>query len=227
MGCYYTAHALLPGMIARRAGHICFISSMVYVSPMAGYTSYSPTKAAVRHLADCLRSELAGTGVTVSVGYPPDTQTPGFEVENETKSGVTHAIMEHEGEIVHTPAAVAACLFRGLRRGAYHLPTPSLLHSLALSLVAGLTPRPRWLLLEALLAPILVIVGWVTYVQQDAVVRKWRAAQPRQARPPVLCAARCAPLRTLAPWQARPRHVCFSVCVGLYVGRCPYGGASV
>ena len=29
--------------------------------------------------------QLAGTGVRVSVGYPPDTDTPGHGVENETK----------------------------------------------------------------------------------------------------------------------------------------------
>lgn len=39
----------------------------------AGYTSYAPSKWALRGLADSLRNELAGTGVEVSVAYPPDT----------------------------------------------------------------------------------------------------------------------------------------------------------
>lgn len=201
MGCYYTAHTLLPGMISRGTGHLCFVSSMVYANPMAGYSGYAPTKAAVRHLADCLRSELSGTGVTVSLGYPPDTQTPGFDVENQTKAGVTHAIMEHENESVHTPESVAVCMMRGLRRGAYHLPTPSLFHSLGLSLVAGITPRPRWILLEVLLAPLLVIVSWITYVQQDAVVRKWRAAQALKARPPAACTMPSTPSPPPRPFQ--------------------------
>ena len=38
-----------------------------------GYCSYAPTKWALRGLADCLRNELLGTGVEVSVAYPPDT----------------------------------------------------------------------------------------------------------------------------------------------------------
>ena len=41
--------------------------------PTAGYCSYAPTKWALRGLADCLRNELQGTGVEVSVAYPPDT----------------------------------------------------------------------------------------------------------------------------------------------------------
>jgi NAD(P)-dependent dehydrogenase (short-subunit alcohol dehydrogenase family) len=31
---------------------------------------------AVRGLADALRNELVGTGVRVSIAYPPDTDTP-------------------------------------------------------------------------------------------------------------------------------------------------------
>lgn len=189
LGSYYTAHALVPGMISRGEGHICFISSMAYVNPMAGFTGYGPSKAAVRHLADCMRSELSGTGVTVSVGYPPDTETPGFENENKSKSGVVHALLESENEVVHSPETVAACLFKGLQRRAYHLPTPVLFHRLGLSLVAGITPRPLWLILEMLIAPILVLVAFVSQTQQDAVVRKWRAAQspatPVRPRPPL------------------------------------------
>lgn len=40
---------------------------------LPGYSSYAPSKWAVRGLADCLHNELQGTGVHVSVAYPPDT----------------------------------------------------------------------------------------------------------------------------------------------------------
>lgn len=39
----------------------------------AGYCSYAPSKWALRGLADSLHNELQGTGVRVSVAYPPDT----------------------------------------------------------------------------------------------------------------------------------------------------------
>lgn len=40
---------------------------------LPGYSSYAPSKWAVRGLADCLHNELQGTGVHISVAYPPDT----------------------------------------------------------------------------------------------------------------------------------------------------------
>jgi 3-dehydrosphinganine reductase len=153
---------------------------MAYVAPMAGYSGYAPTKAAVRHLADCLRNELQGTGVTVSVGYPPDTQTPGFDKENECKPGETRAISDALQDQVYTAEAVAKCMFQGLQRGKYHLPNPDFGHMMGLSLVAGMTPRPRNAIVEVLLAPILVIVSMVLGRQQDSIVRKYRKQHPLQ-----------------------------------------------
>lgn len=151
---------------------------MIYASPMAGFTSYCPTKAAVRHFADALRSELVGTGVTVSVGYPPDTQTPGLDKENKDKASIVHALFERTKEKVHSADVVAECLYRGLQRGDYHLPTPVLLHRLALSIVAGTTPKPRWAIIEFLMAPLLVILAVAIRIAQDRVVRSWAQSRP-------------------------------------------------
>jgi NAD(P)-dependent dehydrogenase (short-subunit alcohol dehydrogenase family) len=41
--------------------------------PPTGYSSYAASKWALRGMADCLRNELLGTGVEISVAYPPDT----------------------------------------------------------------------------------------------------------------------------------------------------------
>ena len=46
-----------------------------------GYTSYSPSKAALRAFAEALHMELLPRGVGVSIMYPPNTQTEGFEEE--------------------------------------------------------------------------------------------------------------------------------------------------
>lgn len=181
-GCYHTAHVLLPGMLSRNAGHLCFVSSMAYVAPMAGYSGYCPTKAAVRHLADCLRSELLGTGVSVSVGYPPDTQTPGFDKENKTKPGETLAVMDAVQDQVYRADAVAKCMFTGLQRGRYHLPNPDFGHNMGLSMVAGLTPRPKWALVEILMAPLLVIIALILGKLQDRAVMQYR--RKSQASPP-------------------------------------------
>ena len=49
-----------------------------------GYTAYAPTKFAIVGLTDALRNELKPYNISFSVLYPPDTDTPGFEVENRT-----------------------------------------------------------------------------------------------------------------------------------------------
>ncbi|KAL4310111.1 hypothetical protein GQ457_01G030430 [Hibiscus cannabinus] len=44
-----------------------------------GYSAYSATKFGLRGLAEALQQELISDNIHVSVIYPPDTQTPGFE----------------------------------------------------------------------------------------------------------------------------------------------------
>src|SRR6185295_8258897 len=54
--------------------------------------AYSATKFAQVGLAECLRSELVGTGIHVSVVYPVSTETEFFDVMSaETGSKVTRA----------------------------------------------------------------------------------------------------------------------------------------
>ena len=67
--------ALLPGMIARRRGHVFAITSLF--GPYAGpnVAVYCATKAALRSYCACLRMELAGTGIRVTEIAPGRTET--------------------------------------------------------------------------------------------------------------------------------------------------------
>ena len=49
-----------------------------------GYTAYSPSKFALRAFAEALYSELLPKGVGVSILYPPNTATEGFDEELKT-----------------------------------------------------------------------------------------------------------------------------------------------
>jgi len=60
------AHALLPGMLARRRGALVFIGSLAGTAATAGASTYSASKFGLRGFALALRAELAGTGVGVS-----------------------------------------------------------------------------------------------------------------------------------------------------------------
>ena len=50
--------AFLPGMVRKGHGQVVLVSSAAAVCGVAGFSSYAPSKAAVRSLADTLRNEV-------------------------------------------------------------------------------------------------------------------------------------------------------------------------
>jgi 3-dehydrosphinganine reductase len=91
-GTLYPIRAVLPSMEARRQGHLVLVSSGAGLVGIYGYTPYSPTKFALRGLAESLRGELKPMGVHISIVYPPDTDTPQLEQESRTKPEETKRI---------------------------------------------------------------------------------------------------------------------------------------
>jgi len=77
--------AFLPHMIEAGGGHIAVVSSVLGYMGAMGYATYAPTKYALVGLVESLRHELKSRGIRFSVLFPPDTDTPGFAIENETK----------------------------------------------------------------------------------------------------------------------------------------------
>jgi len=63
-------HVLLPRMLARRHGHIVNIASVGGLASTPGIAVYCATKFGLVGFSETLRSELAGTGVSVSVICP-------------------------------------------------------------------------------------------------------------------------------------------------------------
>jgi short-subunit dehydrogenase len=64
------AHAVAPDMIARGAGVIVNISSLVALTPPAGMASYAAAKAGLAAFSESLGDELAASGVHVLTVYP-------------------------------------------------------------------------------------------------------------------------------------------------------------
>jgi short-subunit dehydrogenase len=64
------AHALLPAMIARGAGHVVFVSSLSGKAASPGSSIYSATKFGLRGFTLGLREDLADTGVGASLVFP-------------------------------------------------------------------------------------------------------------------------------------------------------------
>jgi NAD(P)-dependent dehydrogenase (short-subunit alcohol dehydrogenase family) len=60
------ARRALPAMIERRSGKVINVSSGAALVPIAGYTAYSSSKAALIHLTVCLAEEVKAYGVNVN-----------------------------------------------------------------------------------------------------------------------------------------------------------------
>jgi NAD(P)-dependent dehydrogenase (short-subunit alcohol dehydrogenase family) len=108
--------ALAPAMKGR-GGTIVNTSSMAGFVGVFGYTDYCASKFAVIGFSEALRSELKPYRVAVQVLCPPDTDTPGFAVENATKPAETRAVSASARPM--TADQVAVALLRGLRRGTF------------------------------------------------------------------------------------------------------------
>jgi NADP-dependent 3-hydroxy acid dehydrogenase YdfG len=92
-GTYHATRAVLPLFRSQRAGHVIFVSSIVGKRGVPYMGAYSATKFAQVGLAECLRSELLGTNIYVSVVYPVSTETEFFDVmSRETGTEVTRAM---------------------------------------------------------------------------------------------------------------------------------------
>jgi len=64
---------------------LVFFSSAVACCGMIGYSSYSPSKFALRGLCDSINLELSSQKVDVHLYLPSNIDTPGFIIENLTK----------------------------------------------------------------------------------------------------------------------------------------------
>ena len=115
-GCWSTVSAVVPAMKARGSGYIVNTASLAGLIGVFGYTDYCASKFAVVGFSEALRSELRPFGITVSVLCPPDTDTPGFAVENTTKPPETHAVSA--GTKLLTTDQVADELLAGMARRA-------------------------------------------------------------------------------------------------------------
>lgn len=91
-GTLYVTKAVLPGMMARRSGHIINISSAAGFIGVFGYSAYGASKFAVAGFSEVLRAEMKQYGIRVSVVFPPDTETPQLDYENQFKPPETKAI---------------------------------------------------------------------------------------------------------------------------------------
>jgi 3-dehydrosphinganine reductase len=141
LGTLYAIRAALPSMRARKQGKVVLISSGAALMGIFGYSSYGPSKFAVRGLAETLRAELSADRIAVSIAYPPDTETPMLEEEMKIAPAETRAICALAK--TWTADAVADAVLDGVRRGAFAI-TPGGTLTLMNRWPGMIIPLLRW-----------------------------------------------------------------------------------
>ncbi len=122
-GSLYCLMAIIGSMKKKGKGQIVLLSSGAGLIGLYGYSAYSPSKFAVRGLAESLRGELRLFNIHLAVVYPPDTNTPGLEAENKTKPPETKAITATAK--IWTAEDVAQTIVQGIKKKAFMI-TPGL-----------------------------------------------------------------------------------------------------
>ncbi len=110
-GSWNTVAALLPAM-KEKGGIIVNTSSVAGLVGVFGYTDYCASKFALIGFSEALKGEISCHGIQVKVLCPPDTDTPGFEMENQTKPDETRAIASNAKLL--TADQVAQALVSGM-----------------------------------------------------------------------------------------------------------------
>jgi len=92
MGTYLAARAALVRFREQGRGHIVIVSSIVGKRGVPYMGAYAATKFAQVGLAECLRAELRGSDIHVSVVFPISTETEFFDVMTRRSGAVTRAM---------------------------------------------------------------------------------------------------------------------------------------
>jgi uncharacterized protein len=106
--------AVLPQMVARKKGRILNVASVYSFAPVPFQAVYSACKAFLLTFSESLRSELKGTGVTVTALCPGTVRT-----EFRSRAGIAH----RNSSAGATPEAVAKTAVRQTLQGK-HLVVP-------------------------------------------------------------------------------------------------------
>jgi 3-dehydrosphinganine reductase len=117
LGSVFTTKAALPFLLERKKSAVVFVSSAAGIKGIFGYSSYSPTKAAVLSLAEAVKSELKDKGLQVTVLCPPDVDTPGHAEELKIRPPECDALAESAG--LMTASEMAEVFMEGFKKGKF------------------------------------------------------------------------------------------------------------
>jgi 3-dehydrosphinganine reductase len=113
LGSLYSALAVIPYMKRQGEGRLMFVSSLAALAPMIGFAGYSPSKMAVRGLAEVLQMELKPFNIYTSQINPPDVDTPMLADEMKYKPEECKILSEDGG--LFSPEDIATDIIGAIR----------------------------------------------------------------------------------------------------------------
>lgn len=122
MGAVATLLAVVPGMVARRSGHIVGISSLAAEVPLPAAADYGTSKAALSFFLASAASDLIPRGVAVTDVHPGFVKTPltakngfpmPFIVELEEAARIIDRGIERKKRLVRFPAPLTTAISGG------------------------------------------------------------------------------------------------------------------
>ncbi|KAI0154987.1 NAD(P)-binding protein [Xylariaceae sp. FL1272] len=175
------SESLQQGKVVRPAArHIIFTGSFVSFYSFAGFTPYSPSKAAVRSLSDSLSQEMNLYAaaypdlprVRVHTVFPATMPTQSLEDENAVKTDLTKSL--EEGDQVLQPHECARRAIRGLESGEELVPTSTIIRLVMTSVMGGSIRGGFWkglvnTILGAITLVVMIFIRW----DMDSKVQKW------------------------------------------------------
>ncbi|XP_068663446.1 3-dehydrosphinganine reductase TSC10A-like [Aristolochia californica] len=181
VGTFHLIKAALPRMKTRpdhRPASIALMSSQAGQVGIYGYAAYSASKFGLRGLAEALQQEVIADDIHVSLIFPPDTKTPGFEEENKRRPELTKILASSSGAVGAEEVAEKA--LNGIKCGTFIVPCnfDGIMLSIA---TAGLSPQSSYLMafVEVILTGFMRLVGlcfqWTWY----RAIEKWQAQKNR------------------------------------------------
>ena len=117
----HLAKRVLHQMVARDKGKILFTSSIAGDMPTPLEAVYGASKAFVQSFAQSLRSELEGTGITITALQPGPTDTNFFH-----RAGLDNTEVGSTGKNTNDPEEVARQGYKALMEGKDHVYASSL-----------------------------------------------------------------------------------------------------
>jgi short-subunit dehydrogenase len=109
MGTFYAARAALRVFRRQQHGHVVIISSIVGKRGVPYMGAYAATKFAQVGMAECLRAEVSGSPIHVTVVYPVSTESEFFDVmSRETGTTIARALGPRQDTAVVADAIARA-----------------------------------------------------------------------------------------------------------------------